>query len=106
MLVKPEEVMKVMKQQEEAATTPGDQPKRRFMRLGLYFGKDKLSKKPPPSSKAKKAAEEPVSQSFTTFFDSKSSLFSRKSPKPVNISMSSTPAGTPVSLDDGDWTVV
>ncbi|CAM8949693.1 unnamed protein product [Rhodiola kirilowii] len=106
MLLNPEEVMKIMKQQEEAATTPGEQPKRRFRRLTMYFGKDKQSKKPPPSSKGQKAAEEPMSQSFSKFFDSKSSLFSRKSPKPESVPAFPRPADKPISSDDGDWTVV
>ncbi|CAM8952958.1 unnamed protein product [Rhodiola kirilowii] len=106
MLVNPEEVMKIMKQQEEAATTPGEQPKRRFRRITMYFGKDKQSKKPPPSSKGQKAAEEPMSQSFSNFFDSKSSLFSRKSPKPESVPAFPRPADKPISSDDGDWTVV
>ncbi|KAL9663376.1 hypothetical protein QQ045_018762 [Rhodiola kirilowii] len=46
MMGNPEEVLKIMKQQEEAATTPGEQPERRFSGLGMYFGKHKQSKRP------------------------------------------------------------
>uniref|UniRef100_A0A7N0UW69 Rab3GAP catalytic subunit conserved domain-containing protein n=1 Tax=Kalanchoe fedtschenkoi TaxID=63787 RepID=A0A7N0UW69_KALFE len=106
MLVNPEEVMKIMKQQEEAATTPGEQSKRRFRRLSLYFGRDKQSKRPPPSSKDQKAAEEPMRQSFSNFFDSKSSLFSRKPPRSGSASASPTPSDKPTSSDDRDWTLV
>ncbi|KAJ1441341.1 Rab3 GTPase-activating protein catalytic subunit [Sesbania bispinosa] len=93
MLVNPEEALKIMKHTEEST----GEPKRRFKRFSHMFGsKDKLLTRPVQKDQINDG-EKPIRQSFSSFFDSKSSLFSKKSPKPGNLS--------PPSLDS-DWTVV
>lgn len=112
MFQNPEEVLKMMKQPEES-TTPSGEPKRRFKRLVLNFGgKDRQLKK--SASKDQKNSTSPSSQPFSSFFDNKSSLFSKKPPKPENASPVETPpkpentspAEKPSITDENDWTVV
>ncbi|XP_022716879.1 rab3 GTPase-activating protein catalytic subunit isoform X2 [Durio zibethinus] len=106
MLVSAEEVIKTIKQAEETPTMENGSPpagdlKRRFKKLGLNFGgKDKQQRKPPP--KDHKNSDENPSRPFASFFDSKSSLFSKKPPKPDNLSQ----VDKPVSLDESDWTLI
>ena len=105
MLLSPEEVIKTIKQAEETPTmengSSGGELKRRFKKFGLNFGgKDKQQRKPPP--KDQKNSDENPSRSFASFFDSKSSLFSKKPPKPENLSQ----VDKPLSLDESDWTLV
>ncbi|XVF77405.1 hypothetical protein PTKIN_Ptkin14bG0040400 [Pterospermum kingtungense] len=106
MLLSPEEVIKTIKQAEETPTmengSPAGELKRRFKKLGLNFGggKDKQQKKPPP--KDQKNSDENTSRPFASFFDSKSSLFSKKPPKPENLSQ----VDKPLSQDESDWTLV
>lgn len=99
MLHNSEEVLKTMKQPEDT-TTAASEIKRRFKKLNLNFGgKDRKS----ASKEQKNAEENPSGQPFSSFFDGKSSLFSKKPPKPESIS----PAGkSPPPPDDNDWTVV
>ncbi|OIW13426.1 hypothetical protein TanjilG_33075 [Lupinus angustifolius] len=100
MLLKPEEVIKMMKKAEESSMTPGE-PKRRFKRLLLMFGgKDKMLTSP-VSKDQTNDEENPFRQSFSSFFDSKSSLFSKKPPKHGSLS----PAENPPCLES-DWKVV
>lgn len=104
MLRNPEEVLNTMKQPEDTATAAGE-IRRRFKRLNLNFvGKDRSLGK--PASKEQKNSEENSSgQPFSSFFDGKSSLFSKKPPKPESIS----PAGKfppPPPADESDWTMV
>ncbi|XP_030542828.1 rab3 GTPase-activating protein catalytic subunit isoform X1 [Rhodamnia argentea] len=101
MLLKPEEALKMMQPPEDTSTTPGE-PRRRFKRLSLIFGgKDKQIKE--QEMKNQKIAEDNLSrQSFASFFDSKSSLFSRKPPRPG----SASPAEKPSCPDENDWTIV
>lgn len=90
MLLNPEEALKMMKQTEESSAV-ADEPKSRFKRLSLIFGgKDKLLKKPVP--KDQKNDEEKPRQSFSNFLDSKSSLFSKKPPRPGSPSPSDKPS--------------
>ncbi|XVE80413.1 hypothetical protein DITRI_Ditri14bG0137600 [Diplodiscus trichospermus] len=105
MLLSPEEVIKTIKQAEETLTvengTPAGELKRRFKKLGLNFGgKDKQQKKPP--MKDEKKSDENPSRPFATFFDSKSSLFSKKPSKPENLSQ----VGKPLPLNECDRTLV
>ncbi|KAK9268760.1 hypothetical protein L1049_000522 [Liquidambar formosana] len=101
MLLRPEEVLKVMKQPEEVTTSAGE-PKSRLKRLSLYFGgKDRHPGKPALKDQ-KNTEENPTRQSFSSFFDGKSSLFSKKPPKPD----SASPADRTIYLDENDWTVV
>ncbi|KAI4307988.1 hypothetical protein L6164_031109 [Bauhinia variegata] len=100
MLLNPEEAHKMMKQSEESTPNTGE-PKRRFKRLSLIFsGKDKLLRKS-FSKEQINSEENPTRQSFSSFFDSKSSLFSKKPPKHGNTS----PAGKP-PCPESDWTIV
>ncbi|KAF8009139.1 hypothetical protein BT93_J0201 [Corymbia citriodora subsp. variegata] len=101
MLLKPEEALKMMQPPEDTSITPGE-PRRRFKRLSLIFGgKDRQTKE--QETKNQKNAEENLSrQSFANFFDSKSSLFSRKPPK----SGSASPAEKPSCPVENDWTIV
>lgn len=96
----PEEVLKTLKQSEDAVT-PAGEPKRLFKRLNLNFGgKDRNFRK--PVSKEHKSPEESRNgQPFSSFFDGKSSLFSKKPPKPGNMS----PAEKPTLVENG-WTVL
>ncbi|XP_062169970.1 uncharacterized protein LOC133875757 isoform X1 [Alnus glutinosa] len=101
MLLNPDEVITMMKQPEETTATVGDL-KRRFKRLGFNFGgKDKHSRKP-ASNDQKDAEENPNRQPFSSFFDSKSSLFSKKPPKRET----TPPAEKPHYPEENDWTVV
>ncbi|GAV72901.1 Rab3-GTPase_cat domain-containing protein [Cephalotus follicularis] len=100
MLRHPEEAIKTMKQTGE--TTTGGETKRRFLRLGLSFGgKDRQLRKPTVTEQ-KNSEVNPTRQTFSSFFDSKSSLFSKKPPKPD----SASEAGQPPFLDENDWTIV
>lgn len=107
MLGNPEEVLNTMKQPEDTTSTAGE-IKRRFKRLNLNFGgKDRNSGK--PASKEQKNSEENPSsgQPFSSFFDGKSSLFSKKPPKPETISLAGkSPPPPPPPLDESDWTIV
>ncbi|KAG6685810.1 hypothetical protein I3842_12G130300 [Carya illinoinensis] len=100
MLLNPDEVLTTLKQPEET-TAPAGETKRRFMRLGINFGgKDKHLRKP-ASDDQKGTEENPSRQPFSSFFDSKSSLFSKKPPKPET-----TPAEKPSCPDENGWTIV
>ncbi|CAN6560644.1 unnamed protein product [Malus baccata var. baccata] len=100
MLVNPEEALRAMKQPEES-TTPSGEPKGRFRRLILNFGgKDRQLRK--SGSKDQKNLKSPGSQPFSSFFDNKSSLFSKKPPKPEITS----PAEKSSNTVESDWTVV
>ncbi|XP_021288736.1 uncharacterized protein LOC110419927 [Herrania umbratica] len=104
MLLSPDDVIKTIKQEETPTNengSPAGELKRRFKRLGLNFGgKDKLQRKPPP--KDQKNSDENPSRPFGSFFDSKSSLFSKNPPKPESLSL----VDKPPSLDESDWTLV
>lgn len=102
MLLNPEEALKIMKHTEESTATTGES-RRRFKRLSHIFGgKDNQKLFTRPVWKHQINDEEkPIRQSFSSFFDNKSSLFSKKSPKDRNLS----PAETLPSLED-DWTLV
>lgn len=101
MLLNPEEVLRIMKQPEEAmAPSPSSEPKRRFRRLTLNFGgKDRQLRK---SASKDQNSQIPSSQPFSSFFDNKSSLFSKKPPKPENAS----PVEKQSITEDNDWTFV
>lgn len=96
MMVNPDEILKAMKQPEESNMTASEL-KRRFKKLSLNFvGKDGQSRKSSPRNA--NSDERPSSpQPFSSFFDSKSSLFAKKPPKP------DTPPATPV---ENGWTFV
>ncbi|KAK6229743.1 Rab3GAP catalytic subunit [Theobroma cacao] len=104
MLLSPDDVIKTIKQEETPANengSPAGELKRRFKRLGLNFGgKDKQRRKPPP--KDQKNSDENPSRPFGSFFDSKSSLFLKRPPKPESLSL----VDKPPSLDESDWTLV
>lgn len=106
MLVRPGEIMKMIQQQPDEATLNADEPKRRFRRLRQIFG-GKGSKGPRESTQKedKTLDEKPGRQTFSNFFDSKSSMFSKKPkpPKPENTTNSEKSSG---GIDDGEWTVV
>ena len=100
MLLNPDEVLTMMKQPDETTATTGEL-KRRFKRLGFNFGgKDKHSRKP-ASNNQKDVEENPGRQPFSNFFDSKSSLFSKKPPKPET-----APPAEPLYPVENDWMVV
>ncbi|XP_039058785.1 rab3 GTPase-activating protein catalytic subunit-like isoform X2 [Hibiscus syriacus] len=100
MVLTPEEVIKTIKQAEETPAIENgngsSELKRRFKRLSLNFGgKDKQQQRKSPPKDRKDSVDNP-SRSFASFFDSKSSLFSKISPKNL----------PPPSLDGSDWTLV
>ncbi|BAT80698.1 hypothetical protein VIGAN_03029600 [Vigna angularis var. angularis] len=98
MLLNPEEALKMIKQTEES-TMVTDEPKSPLKRLRLIFaGKDKLLRKS-LSKDQLNDEEKPGRQSFSSFFDSKSSLFSKKPPK------SGSPSPSEKSSLDVGWTV-
>lgn len=81
MLHNPEDVLNSMKQPEDSTPTPAGEPKRLFKRFNLNFrGRDRQLQKS-ASKDQKKSEENPTSQPFSSFFDGKSSLFSRKPPR-------------------------
>ncbi|XP_048235075.1 rab3 GTPase-activating protein catalytic subunit isoform X2 [Ricinus communis] len=94
-LLNPEEVLRA----EETTTTAGE-PRRLFKKLGLNFGsKDRNLRK--PSSRDDNSEMSP-GQPFSNFFDGKSSLFSKKPPRPETPSL-----GDKTSCpDDNEWTLV
>ncbi|KAJ9153798.1 hypothetical protein P3X46_027200 [Hevea brasiliensis] len=100
-LLNPEEVLKAVKHTEETTSTTAGELKSRFKRLGLNFGsKDRNLRK--PSIKDEKNSEISTRQPFSTFFDGKSSLFSKKPPKPESAS-----AGDKSHCpDENGWTIV
>uniref|UniRef100_A0A2C9W718 Rab3GAP catalytic subunit conserved domain-containing protein n=1 Tax=Manihot esculenta TaxID=3983 RepID=A0A2C9W718_MANES len=99
-VLEPEEVLKAVKQAEEATTPTAGESKGRFKRLGLNFGnKDRNLRK---SSFKETCSEISPRQQFSNFFDGKSSLFSKKPPKPESASSGDR---TP-SSDENDWTIV
>ncbi|KAK8527210.1 hypothetical protein V6N13_085063 [Hibiscus sabdariffa] len=100
MVATPEEVIKTIKQSEEMPAVENvnasSELKHRFKKLSLHFGsKDKQQQKKSPPKDRKDSDENP-SRSFASFFDSKSSLFSKISPKNF----------PPPSLDESDSTLV
>ncbi|KAL4271982.1 hypothetical protein GQ457_13G002130 [Hibiscus cannabinus] len=100
MVATPEEVIKTIKQAEETPAiengNASSELKRRFKKLSLNFGgKEKQQHRKSPPKHRKDPYDNP-SRPFARFFDSKSSLFSKISPK--NLS--------PPSLDESDWTLV
>ncbi|XP_027342313.1 rab3 GTPase-activating protein catalytic subunit-like [Abrus precatorius] len=100
MLLNPEEALKIMKHTEESTMSTGE-PKHRFKRFSHIFGgKDKLLTNPVWKDEVIDE-EKPIRQTFSSFFDNKSSLFSKKPPKPANL----YPAEKPPSLES-DWTIV
>ncbi|XP_014505205.1 rab3 GTPase-activating protein catalytic subunit isoform X1 [Vigna radiata var. radiata] len=97
MLLNPEEALKMIKQTDES-TMVTDEPKSPLKRLRLIFaGKDKLLRKS-LSKDQLNDDEKPGRQSFSSFFDSKSSLFSKKPPK------SGSPSPAEKSSLDVSWT--
>ncbi|KAF7815840.1 rab3 GTPase-activating protein catalytic subunit [Senna tora] len=100
MLLNPEEALKMMRQTEEPTLTTGEL-KHRFKRLSLIFSaKDKLLTK--PISKFKISNEEnTIRQSFSSFLDSKSSLFSKKSKPESTVNTTKNPPCV-----ENDWTLV
>jgi len=99
MLLNPEEALKMIKQTEESTTVTGE-PRSPFKRLSLIFGgKDKLLRKS-VSKDQTNDEEKSGRQSFSSFFDSKSSLFGKKPPK------SGSPSPSEKSSIDTGWPVV
>ncbi|KAK7320378.1 hypothetical protein VNO77_29796 [Canavalia gladiata] len=102
MLLNPEEAVKMIKQTDDS-TTPTGESKSPFKRLSLIFGgKDKLLRRS-VSKDHINDEEKPSRQSFSSFFDSTSSLFSKKLSTPRSLCPSS-PSGK--SSLESDWTVV
>ncbi|XP_061368119.1 uncharacterized protein LOC133311118 [Gastrolobium bilobum] len=100
MLLNPEEALKMMKHTEESTMNNGES-KRRFKKLSHIFGgKDRLMTRPIRHDQINNE-EKPIGQSFSSFFDSKSSLFSKKPPKHGNLSTAEKPSSL-----ESDWTLV
>ncbi|XP_057980742.1 uncharacterized protein LOC131166311 isoform X2 [Malania oleifera] len=98
MVLNPDDILKTTKQPEETSSGAGEL-KRRFRRLSLTFGGRK------PGGKDQKNSEETTTrQPFSSFFDGKSSLFSKKPPKPE--ADSASPADKSLCPEENDWTVV
>ena len=93
MLLKPEEVLKIIKQPEE--TTPTGEPRSRFKRLGVIFGNKDRHLDKSASKDQKNYEDNPTRQSF-------SSIFSKKPPRPD----APSPGEKPVCSLENDWTVV
>ncbi|GAU20450.1 hypothetical protein TSUD_130080 [Trifolium subterraneum] len=98
MLLNPEEALKMMNPSEESTVTTGE-TKCRFKKLShIFAGEDKLLSRSFLKDKINDE-EKKIRQSFSSFFDKKSTLFSKKPPKGEN-SAETTP-----SLEN-DWTIV
>lgn len=96
MLLKPEEVLKILKQPEEA-TAPAGEPRHRFKKLGLIFG-NRLRHSSGNKSTSKdqtNSEDNPTRQSF-------SFIFSKKPPRPDTQS----PGEKPICSLENDWTIV
>lgn len=102
MLLNPDKALKMMKHMEESTMTTDEpkrrfstgEPKHRFKRFSHIFGgKDKLLT--PVRKDEVNDEEKQIRYSFSSFFDSKSSLFSKKPPKPGNL----YPGEQPLSLE-------
>ncbi|KAL5164787.1 Rab3 GTPase-activating protein catalytic subunit [Glycine soja] len=102
MLLNPDKALKMMKHMEESTMTTDEpkrrfstgEPKHRFKRFSHIFGgKDKLLT--PVRKDEVNDEEKQIRHSFSSFFDSKSSLFSKKPPKPGNL----YPGEQPLSLE-------
>ncbi|XP_020230555.1 uncharacterized protein LOC109811275 [Cajanus cajan] len=109
MLLNPDEALKTMNHLEESTMTTSEtkrrlctgEPKHQFKRLNHIFGgKDKLLTRPVWKDEVNEE-EKPSRHSFSSFLDSKSSLFSKKPPKPGNLYPSEHP-----SFLERDWTIV
>jgi Rab3 GTPase-activating protein catalytic subunit len=100
MLLNPEEALKMINPSEESTAATGE-TKLRFKKLShIFAGKDKLLSRSFLKDKINDE-EKKIRQSFSSFFDKKSNLFSKKPPKDGNFS----PAETSPSLED-DWTII
>ncbi|XP_021852729.1 uncharacterized protein [Spinacia oleracea] len=99
--LRPDDVMKAVKQSEDVNAAP-EEPKPRFKKLTQMFGRKNRTRK--SSSEENNSTEDPPNrQPFSNFFDSRSTLFSKKPPKPEN---TQPPANNSSGLDENDWTVV
>ncbi|KAK7276857.1 hypothetical protein RIF29_18003 [Crotalaria pallida] len=76
-LLSPEESLKMIKQTEDQTMTTGE-PKSQFKRLSLIFGGKDIILRKPVSNDRINDEEKSIRQSFSSFFESKSSLFSKK----------------------------
>ncbi|CAE6241412.1 unnamed protein product [Arabidopsis arenosa] len=87
MLLRPEEVLRSMKQTEDSPSS-GSETKRRFKRLGFIFRGSKERKQTRvPSETEPKSTEPSPRQSFSSLFDGKSSLFAKRPPRPENVTL-------------------
>ncbi|KAK4804884.1 hypothetical protein SAY86_004701 [Trapa natans] len=104
MVLKPEEVMKTLKQGEDMAGTPtSGELISRFKRLIPNFGsKDKGLNEHEPKDHQKRSEANPTGRSFASFLDRKSTLFSKKPPKPCGV----TPVEKSSPPDENEWTIV
>uniref|UniRef100_A0A1J3CX78 Rab3 GTPase-activating protein catalytic subunit n=1 Tax=Noccaea caerulescens TaxID=107243 RepID=A0A1J3CX78_NOCCA len=78
MLLRPEEVLRSMKQTEESPSN-GSETKRRFKRLGFIFRGKERNQKRVPSETEQKSTEPSPRQSFSNLFD-----FAKRPPRPEN----------------------
>lgn len=100
LVLKPDEVIKMIKQSTtEMAQTPAGEPKGRFRRLIPAFGSKGKNSKEHDSKNC--SVETQTHQPLASFFDSKSSLFSKKPPRPG----SSSPEKNR-NPDESEWTIV
>ncbi|CAH2069908.1 unnamed protein product [Thlaspi arvense] len=83
MLLRPEEVLRSMKQTEDSPSN-GSETKRRFKRLGFIFRGKERNQKKVTSETEQKSTEPSPRQSFSSLFDGKSSLFAKRPPRPDN----------------------
>ncbi|XP_024012349.1 rab3 GTPase-activating protein catalytic subunit isoform X2 [Eutrema salsugineum] len=86
MLLRPEEVLRSMKQTEDSPSN-GNETKRRFKRLGFIFRGKERNQKRVPSDTEQKSTEPSPRQSFSMLFDGKSSLFAKRPPRPDNATL-------------------
>ncbi|KAL6544489.1 hypothetical protein OROMI_023351 [Orobanche minor] len=93
MVLNQDEAINITAQPEE--TSPPDEMKNRFKKLGSIFGgKNKSSSKAVPSKDSKSSEECPLRQPF-------SSIFAKKPPKPA-----ASPSDKPSSSIDNEWTIL
>ncbi|CAN8248290.1 unnamed protein product [Cochlearia groenlandica] len=88
MILRPEEVLRSMKQTEDSPSS-GSETKRRFKRLGFIFrgNKERKQTRVPSEPEQKSTEPSPGRQSFSSLFDGKSSLFAKRPPKPESVTL-------------------
>ncbi|KAM6554199.1 hypothetical protein CsatB_014961 [Cannabis sativa] len=103
MLDNPEEVLNTVKVAEDTPSPEGE-PKRLFKRLNLNFGGIERNLRKPASKEHKNSSDgdKARGQAFSSLFDGRSLLFSKRPPKPGSMPH----AEKPTTLHENAWTII